>query len=144
MQSLVGHSRSLSIKAGRGNQIWNDGTLFVSLGGSSSNIYTALLGGNVDLSVIMTFVSTTLSFGTFPMWIWLFGGNYIDFNRTKFPWWSMFLSLMTVFLPAVVGFLFRRYRPVLAYRIGRFLNPIAVGKYENPAFDSSIDLSLFF
>ena len=76
----------------------------------------------------MTFVSTTLSFGTFPFWIWLLGKTLVNFDQAKFPWWSMSLSLFTLFLPALTGLALRRYRPVLAYRIGRFLNPIAVGK----------------
>ena len=40
----------------------------------------------------------------------------------------MLLSLLTLLVPALTGFLLRRYRPVLAHRIGRFVNPIAVGK----------------
>lgn len=40
----------------------------------------------------------------------------------------MFLSLITLFIPAITGLLLRRYRPVLAHRIARYLNPIAVGK----------------
>ncbi|CAF0898573.1 unnamed protein product [Adineta ricciae] len=96
-------------------------------GGGSSNIYTALLAGDVDLSVCLTFISTTVAFGTFPLWIWSLGKTYVDFSKAKFPWWSMFLSMITLFLPAMTGLLLRRYRPVLAHRIARFLNPIAVG-----------------
>jgi len=76
----------------------------------------------------MTFFSTTVAFGTFPLWISLLGKDYIDLKKAKFPWWNMFLSIITLFVPAVTGLLLRRYRPVLANRIGRFLNPIAVGK----------------
>ena len=97
------------------------------LGGGSSNIYTALLAGDVDLSVTMTFLSTVLAFGTFPFWIWLLGRNYVDFKTLVFPWWDMSLSLVTLVIPALIGLLLRRYRPVLAFRIGRYLNPIAVG-----------------
>jgi sodium/bile acid cotransporter 3/5 len=98
------------------------------IGGASSNLYTALLAGDVDLSVTMTFLSTALAFGTFPFWMWLLGGNYVDLKKIKFPWWSMCLSVMTLCIPALTGLLLRRYRPVLANRIGRFLNPIAIGK----------------
>jgi predicted Na+-dependent transporter len=76
----------------------------------------------------MTFLSTAIAFGTFPFWIWLLGKSYVDFKKLKFPWWNMFLSLITLFVPVFTGFLLRRYRPVLAHRIGRYLNPIAVGK----------------
>ncbi|CAF3775795.1 unnamed protein product [Rotaria sp. Silwood1] len=98
-----------------------------SPGGGSSNIYTALLSGDVDLSVTLTFMSTTFAFGTFPFWVWILGKNYIDFKQVKFPWWNMFISLISLCIPALTGLLLRRYRPVLAHRIGRFLNPIAIG-----------------
>ncbi|CAF3438152.1 unnamed protein product, partial [Rotaria sp. Silwood2] len=75
----------------------------------------------------LTFMSTTLAFATFPYWIWLLGKSSIDFKRVKFPWWNMFISLISLFIPALTGLLLRRYRPVLAHRIERFLNPIAVG-----------------
>jgi hypothetical protein len=99
-----------------------------SPGGGSSNIFTALLAGDVDLSVTMTFLSTIFSFGTFPFWLWLLGRGHVDFTKIQFPWWSMLLSTFTLFLPALTGFLLRRYRPVVAHRIGRYLNPIAVGQ----------------
>lgn len=76
----------------------------------------------------MTFLSTTVAFGTFPFWIWFLGRNYMDFDSLHFPWWNMLLSLITLFLPASAGFLLRRYRPVIAHRIGRYLHPIAVGQ----------------
>lgn len=98
-----------------------------SPGGASSNIYTALLAGDIDLSVTMTFFSTVLAFGTFPFWIWVLGRDHIDFHSIEFPWWNMLLSFITLFLPAFFGIFLRRYRPVLAHRIGRFLNPIAIG-----------------
>ena len=99
-----------------------------SPGGGSSNIFTALLAGDVDLSVTMTFLSTLFSFGTFPFWLWALGKEHANFTKLQFPWWSMLLSVVTLFLPALTGFLLRRYRPVLAHRIGRYLNPIAVGQ----------------
>lgn len=98
------------------------------LGGASSNIYTALLSGDVDLSVTVTFLSTTLAFGTFPFWVLTLGKSYVDFRKVKFPWWDIFLSLVLLIIPAFTGLLLRRYRPVLAHRIHRFLNPIAIGR----------------
>ena len=37
----------------------------VSPGGGASNMYTAMYGGDVDLSASMTFTSTILAFGAF-------------------------------------------------------------------------------
>ncbi|CAF0850351.1 unnamed protein product [Didymodactylos carnosus] len=96
-------------------------------GGGMSSIYTALLGGDVDLSISMTFATTAAAFGTFPFWIWALGRTFIDFKLAKFPWWNMFLSLTTLLIPVLAGLLTRRYRPVMANRVGKFLNPIGVG-----------------
>ena len=129
----LGKSTSLGLLStasspGRFSSYLDHSFYILYVGGGSSNIYTALLSGDVDLSVTMTFFSTIVAFGTFPFWIWLLGKDYVSFQQIKFPWLSMFLSLITLFIPAIVGVLLRRYRPVLAYRIGRFLNPVAVGK----------------
>ncbi|CAF0749286.1 unnamed protein product [Didymodactylos carnosus] len=77
-------------------------------GGGASSIYTALLG-------------------LFPFWIWILGRPFIDFHRAKFPWWNMFLSFTTLFIPAMAGLVIRRYRPAMAIRVGKFLNVIGVG-----------------
>jgi len=39
----------------------------------------------------------------------------------------MFLSLTALVVPALTGLLLRKYRPVLANRIGHFLSPIGMG-----------------
>jgi sodium/bile acid cotransporter 3/5 len=71
-------------------------------GGGASNMYTAIYGGDVDLSASMTFSSTILAFGksvfyvfffneiffyegTFPIWILLLGREFIDTHNVHFP-----------------------------------------------------------
>ena len=44
-----------------------------SPGGGGSNMWTYLLGGSLDLSVTMTFISTLSAFVFMPFWIWLLG-----------------------------------------------------------------------
>ncbi|XP_018017128.1 P3 protein [Hyalella azteca] len=41
-----------------------------SPGGGGSNMWTYLLGGSLDLSVTMTFVSTITAFVAMPLWVW--------------------------------------------------------------------------
>ena len=101
----------------------------MQLGGASSNIYTALLAGDVDLSMTMTFFSTTFAFGSFPFWIYFLNRNNLATENFHYPWWHMLLSFVTLLLPALIGIFLRRYRPVLAYRIGQYLNPIVVGEF---------------
>ncbi|MPC35337.1 P3 protein [Portunus trituberculatus] len=40
-----------------------------SPGGGGSNIWTYLLGGSLDLSVTMTFISTVTAFAALPIWV---------------------------------------------------------------------------
>lgn len=67
-------------------------------------MYTAMYGGDVDLSASMTFSSTILAFGkstllshhsikdslgnsgTFPLWILLLGRGFIDTHNVHFPY----------------------------------------------------------
>merc|ERR1719150_1621647 len=44
-----------------------------SPGGGASNIWTVMFGGNLDLSVTMTFVSTLSAFFMMPLWVFLLG-----------------------------------------------------------------------
>ena len=67
-------------------------------------MYTAMFGGDVDLSASMTFSSTILAFGssiilafltiptvrfasqgTFPLWILLLGREFINTHNVHFP-----------------------------------------------------------
>lgn len=104
-------------------------------GGASSNFYTAFLVGDVDLSLMMTFLSTSFSFGTFPLWMWLSSKQQVDVGSLKYPWPNMVLSFVTLFLPTIIGTVVRRFRPALAHRIALFLHPIVFGesniRFEN-------------
>ena len=44
-----------------------------SPGGGASNVWTYVLGGSLDLSVTMTFISTLVSYLAFPLWIYALG-----------------------------------------------------------------------
>lgn len=53
----------------------------VSPGGGASNIWTAILEGNIDLSILMTTVSTLAAFGMMPLWLFTLGGTiFADAN----------------------------------------------------------------
>ena len=50
-------------------------------GGSASNFWCLLLGGDINLSIIMTFISTVAALGMMPLWVYLvgpLGGNSIS------------------------------------------------------------------
>ena len=45
-------------------------------GGSLSNFWTSMLGGDVNLSVTMTMISSISSFGMTSLWVWLLGTQF--------------------------------------------------------------------
>ena len=45
-------------------------------GGNLSNFWTSMLGGDVNLSVTMTMISSISSFGMTSLWVWLLGTQF--------------------------------------------------------------------
>jgi sodium/bile acid cotransporter 3/5 len=45
-------------------------------GGNLSNFWTSMFGGDVNLSVTMTMVSSLCSFGMTSLWVWLLGRQF--------------------------------------------------------------------
>ncbi|CAM4821442.1 unnamed protein product [Rotaria magnacalcarata] len=95
-------------------------------GGGASNMYTAMYGGDVDLSASMTFCSTILAFGTFPLWILLLAREFIDTHNVHFPWENMFVTLLSLVIPAAIGLLLRWKKPTIADRFTRYLRVITL------------------
>ncbi|CAF3695410.1 unnamed protein product [Rotaria sordida] len=97
-----------------------------SPGGGASNMYTAMYGGDIDLSASMTFTSTILAFGTFPVWILLLGKEFINTHNVHFPWENMFVTLISLVIPAGIGLLVRWKRPIIADRFTKFLRVLTI------------------
>ncbi|KAK0051529.1 ileal sodium/bile acid cotransporter [Biomphalaria pfeifferi] len=83
-------------------------------GGSASNAYTYLLGGNVSLSVTMTLISTFAALGLLPMWLFTLGTVVYDTGDVKIPYENIFISLLGIIIPAVVGLVLQRKFPKIA------------------------------
>merc|ERR1712011_82418 len=49
-----------------------------SPGGGASNIWTVMFGGNLDLSVTMTAMSTFAAFFMLPLWLFTLGATIFD------------------------------------------------------------------
>ncbi|CAF1521367.1 unnamed protein product [Rotaria sp. Silwood1] len=97
-----------------------------SPGGGASNMYTAMFGGDVALSASMTFASTILAFGTFPVWILLLAREFIDTHNVHFPWENMFVTLMSLVIPASFGLLIRSIKPSIADRFTKYLRFLTI------------------
>ena len=52
-------------------------------GGNLSNFWTSMLGGDVNLSVTMTMISSISSFGMTSLWVWLLGTQFSGERHIK-------------------------------------------------------------
>jgi len=71
-------------------------------GGTGSNFWTLLLGGDINLSITMTFLSTILALGMMPLWIFLMGPLLTE-GALVIPFGQLIFSLVTLILPTLLG-----------------------------------------
>lgn len=85
-----------------------------SPGGTAANMWTVLLGGNLNLSITLTFLSTLLAAIMMPLWLFTLGLQIFQTNSIKIPYSNILTSLFTLVFCVGIGLLIQRYRPKLA------------------------------
>lgn len=78
-----------------------------SPGGGSSNVWTILFGGDLNLSMTMTFISSCAALMMMPFWLFILGRLFIEPGRIEIPYGTIGLNLLQVVIPVAVGLLFR-------------------------------------
>lgn len=99
--------------------------------GSFSNLMTFVARGNVALSVSMTALCTLAALVMTPFNFWLFGSlnpytrpymQEINVDAGQILW----LVLMVLVLPLLLGMLFGRWKPLLAEKLEKPLRPVSL------------------
>lgn len=85
--------------------------------GGASNIWALLLGGNINLSISMTTISTLLCFGTMPLWLFLLGRRIFERANLGVPYVQVALVAAALLIPLGIGLLIQKFLP----RVGKFL-----------------------
>ncbi|XP_067944435.1 hepatic sodium/bile acid cotransporter-like [Watersipora subatra] len=83
-----------------------------SPGGGTSNMYAKLFDGDVSLSVTMTTVSTFVSLGMLPFWVYTLGSTIPadeGLERVQIPFVGILRSLALILFPLMVG-VFIKYK----------------------------------
>lgn len=97
-------------------------------GGSSSNVFSMLVKGNVALSVTLTAVSSVVTLFTLPF-IMEIVSSFVSHNAgvsIELPVGKLLLqNLVLLFVPLMAGWLFRNWRPVQAAAVGKVLGKMA-------------------
>ncbi|GFR98118.1 ileal sodium/bile acid cotransporter [Elysia marginata] len=85
-----------------------------SPGGTASNAYSYLLGGDASLSITMTVVSTVLALAMMPLWLFTIGADIIQNENIRIPFHVIIGTLVAIIGPCAVGLYIRRKNPRLA------------------------------
>ena len=76
-------------------------------GGVGSNFWTAMLGGDINLSVTMTFFSSVAAFAMTSFWIWILGSPLVS-EQIPIPFTQLAVALVSFAVPVVLGVLARK------------------------------------
>ena len=97
-------------------------------GGSSSNVFSMLAKGDVALSVTLTAVSSIVTLFTLPV-IMELASHIVSHNAgisIELPIGKLLVqNIVLLFVPLMAGWLFRRWKPMLAEKVSKVLNKLA-------------------
>ncbi|XP_048486554.1 solute carrier family 10 member 6 [Plutella xylostella] len=93
----------------------------VSPGGGASNIWTFILGGNLNLSLAMTSISTLASFGFMPAWLFSLGQVVFRNANIVVPYTRIATFVIGLIVPLSIGLAMQKYTPRLAAFMVRIL-----------------------
>jgi len=96
-----------------------------SPGGGGSNLWTYILGGNLHLSVTMTFLSTLAAFAMMPLWTMTLGRLVFTGGDIVVPYVKIATLAAGLVVPLMIGLVIRRFLPKVANVLAKMLKPIA-------------------
>ena len=97
----------------------------VSPAGGASNIWTVVLGGNMNLSVAMTTISTFAAFGMMPLWIFTLGKQIFDKANLGVPYAKIATFAIGLVVPLGIGVLIQKKSPRMTRILVRILKPLS-------------------
>jgi len=97
-----------------------------SPGGGASNIWTVMFGGNLDLSVTMTAVSTFAAFFMMPLWIFTLGATIFNDGDIVIPYYKICIYAFFLVIPLSIGLALQRWAPKVSNFMVKILKPLAL------------------
>lgn len=95
-------------------------------GGGQSNMWTHLLGGSLDLSIMMTTVSTLAAFGTVPLWVLTVGPTIADGGNFVIPFVDLITTVVVLIFPCVIGIICQSVCPKVVIYSKKILTPYSM------------------
>ena len=97
-----------------------------SPGGGASNIWTVMFGGNLDLSVTMTAISTFAAFFMLPLWLFTLGATIFDEADIAIPYRKVCIYAFFLVIPLSIGLAISKWAPKLSKFLVKILKPMAL------------------
>ncbi|CAF0933362.1 unnamed protein product [Brachionus calyciflorus] len=97
-----------------------------SPGGVGSNNWTIIFNGDIDLSAILTFVSTMSSIIMMPLWFYTLGKTISIKAEIKIPLFKLILNLLVTIIPCLIGIILAKKFPKLKQTIMKYAKKIIV------------------
>ncbi|XP_048504994.1 ileal sodium/bile acid cotransporter-like [Athalia rosae] len=97
----------------------------VSPSGGASNIWTALLDGNLNLSVTMTTISTLAAFAMMPLWIFTLGRSIFHKGDLVVPYSKIAMFAVSLIVPLAIGYIIQKKLPRVCRLLVRILKPFS-------------------
>ncbi|XP_073833245.1 ileal sodium/bile acid cotransporter-like [Musca autumnalis] len=97
----------------------------VSPSGGASNIWSVILGGNINLSVLMTTVSNIAAFGMMPLWIFTLGHLIFARGNMAIRYRNIATYAIALVVPLAIGLGIQKCSQRLTRILVRFLKPIS-------------------
>ncbi|XP_055390142.1 ileal sodium/bile acid cotransporter-like [Condylostylus longicornis] len=98
----------------------------VTPGGGASNMWTLILKGNVNLSIVMTTISNLAAFAMMPFWIFTLGRTIFERGDLGVPYERIGTLSISLIIPLFIGLAIQKFHPKLANVLIRLLKPISI------------------
>ncbi|CAI6371345.1 unnamed protein product [Macrosiphum euphorbiae] len=97
----------------------------ISPGGGASSVWSLLLGGNINLSIVLTTVGTLESFIMIPFWIIFLGKRIFSVGEMPVPYSRIGFSIVALIIPLCIGYCIQRFMPRVSRVMTRILKPMS-------------------
>ncbi|VVC26489.1 Hypothetical protein CINCED_3A011328 [Cinara cedri] len=94
-------------------------------GGGASSVWSLLLGGNINLSVVLTTIGTLESFVMIPFWVVFLGNRIFIMEEMPIPYSRIGYSIIALIIPLCIGYCIQRFLPRVSTVMTRVLKPLS-------------------
>jgi len=97
----------------------------ISPGGGASSVWALLLGGNINLSIVLTTAGTLECFIMIPFWVLFLGQHIFTMGEMPVPYSRIGSSIVALIIPLCIGYSIQKFLPRVSRIMIRVLMPLS-------------------